>query len=407
MKHTLKNPNFMLLMATQTVEQIGDSLTLMSLIAWVMSMPGGTTTANMTILLFWIGLPIILIGPFSGVFIDRFSRKALLLSATFVKGSFIFLIFLYIKEPGLVPLLYFFVFMKSFATQFFIPAKSSFVPDIVKDRESLMEANSISTTAMVITQITTYAAAGLLIAEFGPQKILLASFLLYPLAMAMIAMIRAKEEHKAKSRIESFGHIAEDLVSGFKFMFGAEKIMFITRRVFFMMIAIMVFYIALTGGGLERMLLSAGHGIKPIGALGLMQAALGLGLVAGVLMIGRVSRAISDEKLIRAIFPVFGSLIIALYFVNNYFFLLAIALAGGMGGMMVLSIAETAVQKETPAGMRGRIFAAYYVFRNTGPLIASGLAGFLIRFIKEEEVMLAAGAALLLYGLVNMIWKKS
>ncbi|HRU39639.1 MAG TPA: MFS transporter, partial [Candidatus Goldiibacteriota bacterium] len=195
MKHTLKNPNFMLLMATQTVEQIGDSLTLMSLIAWVMSMPGGTTTANMTILLFWIGLPIILIGPFSGVFIDRFSRKALLLSATFVKGSFIFLIFLYIKEPGLVPLLYFFVFMKSFATQFFIPAKSSFVPDIVKDRESLMEANSISTTAMVITQITTYAAAGLLIAEFGPQKILLASFLLYPLAMAMIAMIRAKEEH--------------------------------------------------------------------------------------------------------------------------------------------------------------------------------------------------------------------
>lgn len=70
---------------------------------------------------------------------------------------------------------------------------------------------------------------------------------------------------------------------------------------------------------------------------------------------------------------------------------------------MVLSIAETVLQKETPENMRGRIFSAYYVFRNTGPLAAAGIAGLLIRFMSEEKVMLISGLSLAAYGLVNLI----
>jgi hypothetical protein len=78
-----------------------------------------------------------------------------------------------------------------------------------------------------------------------------------------------------------------------------------------------------------------------------------------------------------------------------------------MGGMMVLSLAETVIQHETPGNMRGRIFSAYYVFRNTGPLIASGLAGLLIRFMDEEHVMLIAGGGLVLYGLISFFSRKA
>jgi MFS family permease len=406
MKNTLLNRNFIFLMLVQTIEQIGDSLTLMSLIAWVMAMPGKTTTANMTILLFWIGLPIILIGPFSGVIIDRFKRKTLLAAATALKGFFIFLIYEYIKDPGLVPFLYFLVFMKSFSTQFFIPAKSAFVPDIVNDKNSLVQANSISTTAMVIVQITTYAAAGVLIAEYGPQRILAISASLYIPAVLCILAITSKEKMKPRGKIESIKHMVDDLAEGFKFMLKNTKVAFVTRRVFFMMIAIIIFYISLTGGVLERMLGAGGIKLKTIGALGFMQAALGLGLVTGVIFIERIMKKVSETGLIRFLFPFIGVLVIGLFFYTNYFYLLACAFLGGMGGMMVLTIAETVVQKETPAHMRGRIFSAYYVFRNTGPLIAAGIAGFLIRFIDEEKVMLISGVALVAYGVYNLFTRR-
>jgi predicted MFS family arabinose efflux permease len=185
------------------------------------------------------------------------------------------------------------------------------------------------------------------------------------------------------------------------------KVAFITRRVFIMMICIIVFYIALTGGVLERMLGLSGLKLKTIGALGFMQAALGAGLVLGVIFIEKFVKKFGDTMLIRFIFPLIGVLIAAMYIFDNYYYLIACAVMGGMGGMMVLSLAETAIQHETPENMRGRIFSAYYVFRNTGPLIASGIAGFLIRFMSEEKVMLMAGLALVVYGIINIFAKKN
>ena len=258
MKKLFSNLNFIMLMSVQTVEQIGDSLTLMALIAWAMQVSGAAhaSTANMTILLFWIGVPIILVGPFSGVLIDRFKRKNLLAAATASKGIFIFLIFFYMMNLSgnawPAALLYFFVFMKSFSTQFFVPAKSVFLPDVVADENGLVKANSLSATLMIITQIFTYAAAGILIAHFGYKTRLLASAALYIPALLLVLAINSHEKHEEKGHFESWGHAVADLKEGFVFMFSAGRIKFVTRRVFILMICAIVFYISLTGGFLKE-----------------------------------------------------------------------------------------------------------------------------------------------------------
>jgi MFS family permease len=393
-------------MIVQTVEQIGDSLTLMALIAWAMAMPNHGATANLTILLFWIGLPIILVSPFSGAIIDRLSRKNLMIAATTMKGSFIFLIFMYLREPHLTPLLYMLVFMKSLSTQFFIPAKSAFLPDVVEKPELLARANSISATAMIITQILTYAAAGLLIAEIDPDNVLLLSSALYIPATLLIVFINAREQHKEPGRMESFEHIFVDIYKGFTVMWSLERIKFMTRRVFYLMICVIIFYVAMTGGALEDILKAGSIKLKPIAALGLIQGALGMGLVMGVIFIDKLIKRFSETNLVRALFPVLGLLIIGLYFIPNFYYLIAIALVGGAAGVVVLSVSETVVQHDAPTETRGRILAVFYLFKNSGPLVASALAGFMIRFISEQKVLLIAGAALLIYGLVSMAGKK-
>jgi MFS family permease len=413
MKKIFSNLNFMFLMAVQTVEQIGDSLTLMALIAWAMQSSGAShaSTANMTIILFWIGVPILLVGPFSGVLIDRFKRKNLLASATASKGIFIFLIYMYMagysQNAWPAAFLYFFVFMKSFSTQFFVPAKSAFIPDVVGDESALVKANSLSATLMVITQIFTYAAAGILIAQFGYKVILLASAALYIPALLLILFINSAEKHEEKGHFESWGHAIADLKEGFVFMFSGERIKFVTRRVFVLMICAIVFYISLTGGFLKQIMVSTGLKMEDIKALGFIQAALGLGLVAGVVFLEKLIKRFGEINLIRIVFPAVGLVLSAVYFFRNFYFLLACGFLAGMAGVILLSIAETVVQKDSPADMRGRVFSAYYLFRNTGPLIAAALAGLLVRFLEESAIALAAVLCLVIYGMINLLFNKS
>ncbi|HDT15262.1 MAG TPA: MFS transporter [Firmicutes bacterium] len=408
MKELVKNRSFKGLMGIQTIEQIGDSLTLMALFAWVMAMPGDYTAQNMSILIFWVSLPIILIGPFSGVFIDRFKRKTLLLAATAAKGSFIFFIWRLAGNYDNIPLLYAFVFMKSFATQFFIPAKSAFVPTIVKDEKKLMIANSIAATFMVITQILTYAAAGILITRYGVESVILTAAILYMPATVMIMLLKAEETAlKTKKRMPSPKQVLFELWDGLKFLFKDSKITFVTRRVFVVTVAVTVFYIALTGNYLKDILENTGMDNEEVEALGFVMAAVGLGLIAGVLMVERLLKKVKDISLIRTIFPFVGLLVIGLYFFPNFYFLLVCALAGGASAVMLFGIAETTVQKNTPVNMRGRIFASYYVFRNSGPAAATGIAGFLLLFTGEKEMVFAAGMALVIYGAVNFMTKNS
>ncbi len=412
MKKLFSNLNYIMLMSVQTVEQIGDSLTLMALIAWAMQISGAAhaSTANMTILLFWIGVPIILVGPFSGVLIDRFKRKNLLAAATASKGIFIFLIFFYMMNLSgnawPAALLYFFVFMKSFSTQFFVPAKSAFLPDVVADENGLVKANSLSATLMIITQIFTYAAAGILIARFGYKMILLASAALYIPALLLVLAINSHEKHEEKGHFESWGHAVADLKEGFVFMFSAGRIKFVTRRVFILMICAIVFYISLTGGFLKEIKDATGIKIEDIKALGFLQAALGLGLVAGVLVLEKLIKKFGEINLIRIAFPAVGLVLSFVYFFRNFYFLMICGFFAGMAGVILLSIAETVVQKDSTAEIRGRVFSAYYLFRNTGPLIASALAGLLVRFMQESAIALVAVLCLVVYGAVNLAFRK-
>jgi len=61
MKKILANKNFLLLWIGQIFEQFGDSLNLMALIAWVINSHSkeGSNAIYMSLLMFWLGLPII------------------------------------------------------------------------------------------------------------------------------------------------------------------------------------------------------------------------------------------------------------------------------------------------------------------------------------------------------------
>jgi MFS family permease len=404
MKQIFKNRNFITLWAAQIIEQIGDSFTLMALIAWAMSLRvDGSAAGNMSMLMFWIGLPILTLGPVAGVFVDRFKKRNIMAVAALFRGALIFIIYLLIADKARGAYVYLLVFSISVVSQFFIPAKSALIPHLVDDKD-LIDANSLSATSAILVQILTYAGAGVVIAAIGPQKAMFINSIIYAGVFVTVLFISPCEGNITVPKNE-LKVVWSDFVHGLKFLLTNEKVFFVARRVFLLMIAAGFFYIALTGNFIDTIIHNSRIRIKDIKALGFMQAFLAIGLVAGMFIVKSLLKWVREEILIRVIFPILGALVITLYFIPDFFYLLFVSVAAGTGAVMIISIAETMIQKNTPEKLRGRIFSTYYILRGTGLAAATSLTGVLAKFVREDHIVLYSGIALFAYGVLTL-WRR-
>jgi len=401
MKHVLKNRNFMTLLTAQLIEQFADSLSLMSLIAWAMSRTSdGSSSAAMSVLMIFIGLPIILVGPFAGVLVDRVNKKAIMVVAPALRALIIIAMAYILNDTALRPLFYCFVFLISVESQFFIPAKSAMIPDIT-DEKDLQDANSLSATSGVIVQILTYAVAGAIIAHIGHEKALLITAAVYFFVALCVFLV--KDPGKIHDSGKKLSDVTHELREGLSYLVKNSKVMFVTRRVLILMSCVGFFYIALAGGFVNEVLQRSGISMQAIKALGFVQAFLGIGLIMGMFTVKSAVKWLSEEKLIRGLFPLLGALVGGLFFVRDYYYLIFTAVACGMAGAIVISVSETLIQKNTEGRIRGRIFSSYYIIRGTGLAAATSITGFIAGITGEAWIVLATGLFMLVFGAISFI----
>src|SRR5262249_25671383 len=87
-------------------------------------------------------LPSVLVGPGAGVLIDRLPRKTVLIAADLGRAGLV-LLFLLVRDPDQVWIIYAVAVLKFTLTSFFEPAREAIIPDVVA-REELVAANAIS-----------------------------------------------------------------------------------------------------------------------------------------------------------------------------------------------------------------------------------------------------------------------
>ncbi|MDP2911140.1 MAG: MFS transporter, partial [Candidatus Omnitrophota bacterium] len=166
-RELLKDKNFFLLWFAQIVSNFGDRLDQMALIGLIYLRTPGSTIELAKLLSFTI-LPVFIIGPIAGICVDRWNRKATMITCDLIRGILVLLIPLIIKySTSMVPI-YVVVFVIFSVTRFFVPCKLSIIPDIVH-KDKLLLANSLSSTTMMIATIVSFGFSGILVAKFGPQ----------------------------------------------------------------------------------------------------------------------------------------------------------------------------------------------------------------------------------------------
>ncbi len=161
----LHNRDFKLLWTGSFLSQMGDHLNLMALTALIFAISSGEKTSGLEFskILLLSSAPVLFIGPISGVYADRISRRTLMIASDFIRALLVAAIALVSSSMVVVYILIFLVFTTN---RFYLSAKSAALPQIVK-RDNLMSANSLLNIAGVAAIIVGPAGGGLLVERFG------------------------------------------------------------------------------------------------------------------------------------------------------------------------------------------------------------------------------------------------
>ena len=134
-----ENRNFLRLWLAQLISQFGDRVHQMALVGLITERAGVSASSLAKIMAFTI-LPVFVLQPFAGVFIDRWDRRTTLFVCDIARGLLVLTIpLVFIRWDAILPI-YIVVFLAFCFSRFYVPAKMSIIPDIVRE-EHLIVAN--------------------------------------------------------------------------------------------------------------------------------------------------------------------------------------------------------------------------------------------------------------------------
>lgn len=221
----LWNKNFFLLWQGQLVSVLGDVLYMLALDLWILKITG--STGLMGLLSAVTMLPRIILGPFAGVFVDRWSRKNVIVFTDLIRG----IVITFVGLAGVFGFIeVWMVFIAGVVTglcsAFFNPAVGAIKPELVPE-EKLVKANSFTSLADSGMNILGSGIAGALYVAIGAPHMFLFNGLSF-LFSAFTEVFIKEPKREARGEKEKITFI-EDLKSGFKFVWSFSAF----KKVFF------------------------------------------------------------------------------------------------------------------------------------------------------------------------------
>jgi len=384
---------FALMMLSEFFSQIAFNMQHFVLIFIIYNITRSNTAVSGLILSFMV--PAVLFSVISGVYVDRWNKKKVLLFTHLIRGVLLL--------PFLIPnlhlgLIYVFTFLIAVATQFFTPAESSIIPQLVP-RKLIVPANAVFSFGIFGIMLLAYIFSGpalLLLGKTYTIILLLSFFLASALVVAGIKIVDIKKIRPAEDTFMprpnySFVKEAKEI---FVFIKKANKVM---RALYMITIAqAVIFMFAVLAPGYVATILEA-----PLESLSLILVAPAcVGLGVGSFMLGSRGKKIKHELVSAIGFMIAGIVLILMplasrvtsygfvqtlnsilpkiIHINILHLIVLMAFILGFGISLVFIPSNSTIQIETNEEMRGRMY---------------GLLSSLVGAVSFLPVILAGGLA--------------
>lgn len=420
----LRNKNFVALWLGQVISEFGDRLAQMALIASVYyGISQGQMFRLATLLAFTI-IPVFLIGPVAGVYVDKWNRKHTMLGSDILRGLLILLVpFFLIQMQSFFPI-YIVVFLIFSTTRFFLPAKLGIIPDIVP-KENLLLANSLTTTTGLLAAIIGLGFGGIIVELVGIRVALYIdslSFFISALAIMLIKVpktgvkIRESIFLHSKRIKEIEKNIFKDITNSIRYIFHQKEIPFVLKTFFILMSGIGAIYVIFIDFILKNLTVSPKmvqqlERIMGFGQFGFIIVLLGLGAFIGTILFGKMGQNIKRPRAISGGFILTGLALFlfsyATHILKNFWVTGISAILLGLASAPIIVIANTLLHEVTIEEMRGRVFSTLEIVIHLAFLIFMFLSIFLVSKLKLPAVHLLgiAGISAFIYGLLE--WQRA
>lgn len=373
------------LISSQVTSQAADGLYQIAIASvLIFDVTAAETPGQVTKVLAVTLLPFSLIGPFTGPFIDRFSRRSILTGTSALRAALTFALIPALAWPEWATLSL--VVANMSVNRFFHATKNASIPTLVP-RERYLLANTVSSVGGMVFGLAGAVAGGPLAAALSAEPVILGAAVLMTVAAVVAALVPlAPGERRGLSGIlRELREDVRDVADGLRLLVRTPRARYAVSAIW--SIRGLIGFLLLAG----IVLLRTRFGLQEEGA-SLLLGAIGVGGFVGAIAVGPLARRIGDARVAPGAFLLAGVTVLALGAVPAWPALIAVVGIGGGAMAMTKITADTMVQRSMPDSYRGRAFAVYDIGYNGVFVLAALIPTLLIGSLGAVGIVLLAGA---------------
>ncbi|MCU5772598.1 MFS transporter [Erwiniaceae bacterium BAC15a-03b] len=337
-------------------------------------------------------LPIFLLAIPAGVLSDILDRRRLLISVQLLLASVSGTLLL-LSHYNLLTVDYLIAltFIGGIGAALMGPAWQAIVPELVA-RPQLRNAVALNSLGINIARAIGPAAGGLLLAGLGAWAAYGADVLSYVFVIA--ALLWWKRPHKAQDALQE--HFFGAFRAGLRYVRASRELHRVLLRA--------AIYFAFASGIWALLPLVARNLLQgDAGFYGMMLGAVGVGAIAGALLLARLRQLLSSDGLMLLSAVLSALVMVLLALTPPQWLALPLMVVLGVGWIIALTTLNGVAQAVLPDWVRGRGLAVWLMVFNGAMAGGSLFWGLVARQSGLVTTLLIAGAALLMSAL--LVWR--
>ena len=427
----LQNRNFLALWIGQIFSQIADRIIFVVFISLIVEHFGPSDRYS-SFLYIAFTIPAILLTAIAGVFVDRWPRRAVLVSTNIMRA----VIAACIPWSATISggwALYAMAFLISAATQFFVPAEAATIPMIV-NRSSLLTANSLFTTTMMASVIFGFALGDPLINIFSLGKVHWAITILFLLASVSLALVKPpaicsleEKNSPCKTVMQSFKSFFSEIQDGLHYIRDdvlVRNAMLKLATLFSVIVALCILFISFAKTYLYENPQVAARKFAYIIAMS------GVGMALGAFWVGHAFHNARRGVMVFSGFAAIGLCLLLLTLTGNispndhvfhlprfasqfvyidevrftmrmlYTYVLTVLM--GVGGAFIAIPLQAVVHELIPDDKRGKVLGVQFTLLSTSSTLPVLIAGLAVEQLGVQTMFLLIGAPIFLLGAIGL-----
>ncbi len=404
----LKLRNFLLFVISQTVSQFGDKLDYIALIA-IAGFFKEKAPLYLSYLAISFTAPVFLFGPVSGVLIDRWNKKKVLIICDLIRALLAFLIPTLFLATGKIHLIFILVFFMFLCTLFYNTTKMAIIPNLV-EKETILAANSAISFVGRMATFSGMAVGGFIIDwpiwkkylniegwriafYFDALTFLISAIFIFLITTRLSISLRANSTEKTIPNLFriSLKKILTDLKQAFFYIYQNRRVTFAIASIFLLVIAASVIYV-LAVPTIQQDLSMGTGGVGLLGAVG------SIGLITGALIFGITGHRFDLTKAILVSFIGIGVFVVTFPLIKLYWAIVILAFFMGCLAQPIIICQDTILHRNISEEVRGRIFSVREWTLNVTFALAAIMIGMLSIAIPKNLLFFSFGTSIIVFS---------